>query len=235
MKREKRSLGVSVYGRIASRLANIWWKRSSIQTGGRWLRLASYIGNSIVVCQRANAAGLANPSRLCSKETRLGELAGSGSEGKKKVGRNKRTPGTNYSHRRRFRRRRRRSSRRQSSLPSTRVSRFINLKIYIAVPFALPGKFLSITQLLFTIRLSLDKGGQKLTILIFHLAKNQEGGSTTTGVRLVPGILLFFTSPLFFPPLILPSRLSATAKGPSHECRARGEAYHAIPQSYRVG
>jgi len=72
MKREKRPLGLSIYRGIASRLANIWWKRSPIQTG-RWLRLASYIGNSIVVCQRANAAGLANPSRLRSKETRLGD------------------------------------------------------------------------------------------------------------------------------------------------------------------
>lgn len=53
----------------------------------------------------------------------LGKLAGS--EGKKKVGRNKPTPGTNYSHRRL--RRRRRCSRRHC----TRGSRFINHKIYI--------------------------------------------------------------------------------------------------------
>lgn len=101
----------------------------------RWkviAELASYIGNSIVVCRRANAARLASPSRLRSKKTPAGKTPvgdcgeGEAEGGENKVGRNKRTLGTNYSHHRRRRRRRRRCRpRRARSLFSSLISKFI--------------------------------------------------------------------------------------------------------------
>lgn len=122
------------------------------------MRLAGYIGNSIVVCQRANATRLANPSRLRSKETRREsrrdmEARGEGRRvvAKKKVRKNKRTSGTSHRRRRRRRRRCRRRHRRRSCCrcrcsPSrrrrpcrVRVARrffsLINFEIYIVLHF----------------------------------------------------------------------------------------------------
>jgi len=71
------------------------------------------------------------------------------------------------------------------------------------------------------------QGGEKLTVLIFHLAKKQGGESnlTTTGGSF-PEFLFFF--------LFLFSRpgFQRLRKG---RVTSAGLAYHAIPQSYQVG